>query len=193
MTRSLLLASTSPHRRTLLARLGIPFASVAPGCDEDSFHGRGLPPRQLAASLAEAKARSVAAAHPEALVIGSDQVCALDLEVHGKPGGRDAAIVQLRRLRGRAHHLHTAVCVLDRGETHAFVDDSRLTMRALTDDEIARYVDADRPFDCAGAYKLESLGIALFATIDSGDHTAIVGLPMLRLCDVLRSCGVPLP
>lgn len=193
MPPPLVLASTSPHRRALLARLGHPFAAVAPTCDEASYLGRGLSPQLLAATLAEAKARSVASAHPDSVVIGSDQVCALGVEVFGKPGGRDAAVAQLRRLRGRTHHLLTAVCVVDGGRTHAFVDDSRLGMRALDDAEIERYVDLDKPFDCAGAYKLERAGIALFDNIASADHTAIVGLPMLRLCAVLRQCGLALP
>lgn len=193
MTTSLVLASTSQHRRLLLARLHVPFATVRPTCDEASQHDLGLVPEDLAATLARIKAHSVADAHRDAIVIGSDQVCALGSEVLGKPGTRPGALAQLARLSGLTHELLTAVCVVHQGQEHAFVDVSRLTMRVLTDAEIARYVDLDAPFDCAGSYKLEGAGIALFTAIASQDHTAIVGLPLLRLCRVLRACGLPVP
>lgn len=193
MTPQLVLASTSPHRRKLLERLGLPFTAIAPGCDESAHHDRGLAPAALARELARVKARAVAANHQDAVVIGADQVCALGDEVFGKPGSHAAAAAQLARLRGSTHALFTAVCVVHAGREHAFLDESRLTMRALDDKEIERYLARDRPLDCAGAYKLEQAGITLFSAIESADHTAIVGLPLLQLSAVLRQCGFTLP
>lgn len=193
MAAPLILASTSPYRRQLLARLSLDFVVERPTCDEAAFKLAASSPSQLATTLAAHKARSIAQRRSDAIVIGSDQVCALGDDVFDKPGDRAGAIAQLQRLRGRAHAIITAVCVCHGSRESAFVDVSELTMRALTDAEIERYVDADRPFDCAGAYKLESAGIALFARVVSSDHTAITGLPLLQLCRVLRDFGVDLP
>jgi septum formation protein len=190
---TIILASTSPHRRALLERLGVAFSTAAPGVDEAACKSQGLSPRALAESLAAAKARAVARRHPGAIVIGSDQVCALADEVFGKPGDRPGAIAQLRRLRQRTHALITAVCVHCSGREHAFTNVSHLRMHALSDAELERYVDVDQPFDCAGAYKIERAGIALFDAIESADHTAITGLPLLQLCAALRQLGIALP
>jgi septum formation protein len=193
--RELLLASTSRYRRALLGRLGLPFRCVAPGVDEAAAVAAAgaAGPEAIAGQLARAKAAAVAAREPMALVIGSDQVCALGDEVFGKPGTREGACAQLARLGGREHRLLTAVAVLGPGVDVGFVDLTRLRMRALGAAEIERYVDADEPFDCAGSYKLEGLGIALFDRVESADWTAVEGLPLLRLAGVLRELGWTVP
>jgi len=188
----LVLASTSPYRRELLSRLGLPFHCEAPGVDEERFPHRGSP-EVRASALALAKARAVAARLPGAVVVGSDQVCALDDEVLGKPGTVEAACVQLRRLQGRSHWLATAVAVVHGTRERTVLDVTRLHMRALEDDAIRRYVEADRPLDCAGSYRIEALGISLFDGIEGSDQTAIVGLPLLATCAMLREFGYRLP
>jgi septum formation protein len=188
---SLVLASTSPYRRRLLARLGHPFDVAAPGVDEDRAAPDG-DPCAVARALARAKAEAVAMrAGPGIVVIGSDQVCALGDERLGKPGSEQGARAQLRRLAGRTHELLTAVAVVHHGGLEEFVDRTRLTMRELTDAEIAAYVAVDHPVDCAGSYKLEASGIGLFERIESADWTAVEGLPLLELASVLRRLGVP--
>lgn len=188
-----ILASTSPYRRELLDRLGIAYAAQAPACDEEALKDPSLAPQALAERLAEAKALSLAAAHPDAAIIGSDQVCALDTRILGKPGTAERAREQLAAMSGRPHRLITAVAVAHRGQVHRHTAIATLRMRALTADEIARYVERDRPLDCAGSYKLERAGIALFDAIDCDDHTAITGLPLLAVCAMLRRCGVTVP
>lgn len=189
----LILASTSTYRRDLLARLAIPFTAVAPGVDEAAVQRAGLAPRGLAEALARAKARAVAAAHPGAVVIGSDQLAAVDGEILGKPGAPEAAEAQLLRLQGRAHELITAVAVCHPGGLLEHTDVTRLVMRPLSREEIRRYVDADRPLDCAGSYKLEAHGITLFSAIESRDHSAVTGLPLIAVTTLLRELGFALP
>lgn len=194
MPPPLILASTSRYRRELLGRLGLPFACIAPEVDEDEVKNEaGLSPRQIAERLAERKAAAVAARHPEAVVIGSDQLGHLDGALLGKPGSAEAAAGQLATLAGRTHELVTAVCVLAAGARHAHTDIARLTMRLLSRAAIARYVAADEPADCAGGYKLERRGIALFSAIDCADHTAITGLPLLWTANCLAGLGYDLP
>lgn len=190
----LILASTSRYRRELLARLGTPFACEAPGVDEDAVKAdAGLSPRQVAETLAERKARAVAARHPGAVVIGSDQLAHLDGAVLGKPGDEARACAQLARLAGRTHELVTAVCLVHPGGVEHHTDLARLSMRPLDAAAIARYVAADRPLDCAGAYKLECRGIALFAAIACADHTAITGLPLMWTAGALTRLGYAVP
>lgn len=189
----LVLASTSPYRRALLERLGVPFRAIAPAVDEDEFKARGLSPLALAETLARAKAESVGLGLPESIVIGSDQVAAIDGRALGKPGSVEAAEAQLEALAGRTHELVTAVAVRNRGSTISHTDITTLVMRPLSVEEISRYVTADRPLDCAGSYKLESRGITLFEKIVSDDHTAIVGLPLIALTTILRSLGMEIP
>ncbi|MBL8826146.1 MAG: septum formation protein Maf [Planctomycetaceae bacterium] len=189
----IILASTSRYRRQLVKRLGVPFDCVAPLVDEELLKDPRLAPLELARHLARAKARSVAELHPDAIVIGSDQLAVIDEQVLGKPGSRARAIEQLTQLAGRAHRLITAMSVWHRGVEHDHVDVTTLTMRDLTPVELARYVDADEPFDCAGSYKLEARGIALFASIETADHTAITGLPLIALVSMLRDFGVSVP
>lgn len=192
---NLILASTSTYRRMLMERLGLPFRVVAPTVDEALYKARGMAPRSLAETLALDKAESVARLDPDALVIGSDQVVEIDGRILDKPGTVEAAVAQLRSLSGRQHRLITSVAVacMARNLIAQHTDVTTLWMRSLNDDAIGRYVDADRPLDCAGSYKLESRGITLFERIDSADQSAIVGLPLIELTTILRSFGVELP
>ncbi len=188
---ALILASTSRYRADLLSRLRVPFSCEAPAVDETPLPAE--PPRQLATRLARAKAAAVAAAHPGAWVIGSDQVAELDGAPLGKPGTGEAARAQLAAMSGRQVLFHTAVCVSD-GERHLqAVDLTRVDFRTLHADEIERYVDAELPLDCAGSFKCEGLGITLFEAIHSQDPTALVGLPLIGLSRLLREAGLALP
>ena len=187
----LILASTSRYRRELLQRLRLPFECASPQVDEAPLPGE--PPSQLAVRLARAKAAAVAARHPEAWVIGSDQVADLDGRLLGKPGGRQAAIAQLAAMSGRELHFHTAVCLRRGGHEQVATDLTRVRLRLLSTTEIERYVDAEQPFDCAGSFKCEGLGIVLFEAIESRDPTALVGLPLIALAGLLRQAGYPLP
>jgi septum formation protein len=189
-TVNLVLASTSSYRRALLERLGIAFRAIDPGVDEAAYKTRGLPPRELAEALARAKAEAV---DVDGIVIGSDQVATIDGAILGKPGTVASGIAQLELLNGREHHLITALAVRHRGGTIVHTDVTTLAMRCLSAEAIARYVEADRPLDCAGSYKIEARGIALFERIDTADATAIVGLPLIALTTILRSLGLEVP
>lgn len=192
-TPSLVLASTSRYRGELLARLGVPFLAAAPDCDEDAYKATGLSPRELAETLALAKAESLRAAYPEAAILGGDQVAAIDDAILGKPGSSAAACAQLARLAGRTHTLITATALIAPGRVLRHTDITRLTMRALSAAQIERYIAADQPLDCAGSYKLERLGIALFSRIESADHTAVIGLPLLAITAMLDEIGIVIP
>jgi len=190
----LVLASTSPYRRALLERLAVPFEQVDPGVDERAVVGtQEWSPRETALALAQAKARAVAWAHPDRLILGSDQVCACDGRILGKPGDRAGAIAQLAGLQGRTHQLFTAVCWIAEGVETTWVDLTTLTMLPLDPAAIERYVDRDEPWDCAGSYKLERGGIGLFERVESADHTAVIGLPLLQVARELRSRGHAVP
>jgi septum formation protein len=189
----LVLASTSRYRRELLARLGIQFSARAPACDEDALKDPALPPEALAILLARAKAESLRDAEPGAAVLGADQVAAIGAEVLGKPGSVEQAEAQLARLAGRTHVLVTAVALIHDGRLLEHADVTRLSMRPLSRAQIERYVAADAPLDCAGSYRIEARGITLFERIESADHTAIVGLPLIALTSMLASIGYPVP
>lgn len=189
----LILASTSPYRKAQLDRLKIPFEAIAPKVDEDAFKEKEHRPRELALTLAIEKAEAVARAHPEAVVIGGDQLVSFEGEILGKPGTPEKAARQLLRLRGRRHDLITAIAICHRGNRQTHVDETRLWMRAFDRETAERYVRSDEPSDCAGAYKIESLGIALFDRIESEDHTAITGLPLLAITRMLNASGIPVP
>ncbi|MFT4269331.1 MAG: Maf family nucleotide pyrophosphatase [Xenophilus sp.] len=192
MQRPVILGSTSRYRRALLERLHLPFEAQAPDVDEAALPGET--PAALAARLALAKAQAVAARFPEAVVIGSDQVADLDGEALGKPGDHARATAQLRRMRGRMLVFQTAVAVVCRATGFAQQDLApvRVTFRALSDDAIERYLRIEQPYDCAGSAKSEGLGIALLEAIDSDDPTALIGLPLIRTCRMLRAAGVDL-
>jgi septum formation protein len=189
----LVLASTSQYRRALLERLCVPFECAAPQVDEASMQGEAPP--ALAARLARQKAAAAAAAHPGAVVIGSDQVAVRGAEALGKPGTVERCIQQLAQSSGREVEFLTAVFVLDSaaGRSEAHVDRTIVRFRSLTPDEIERYVSADSPLDCAGGFKAESLGIALFDRIESTDPTGLTGLPLIWLCGALRRAGIQVP
>jgi septum formation protein len=183
----LILASTSRYRRELLARLRLPFDVVSPEVDETPRPGES--PAALAARLAQAKAAAVAALHPHAVVIGSDQVAELDGQPIGKPGTHERAVQQLRSMRGRSVVFHTAVAVQRAATGYAGAALAPVTVRfrSLSDAEIEHYLRAEQPYDCAGSAKCETLGIALLEAIESDDPTALVGLPLIRTCKLLRA------
>ncbi|MCI1190515.1 Maf family nucleotide pyrophosphatase [Calidifontimicrobium sp. SYSU G02091] len=187
---ALILASTSRYRRELLARLRIAFDVVAPAVDETPLPGEA--PAALAQRLALAKAHAVAAQHPQAVVIGSDQVAELDGQAIGKPGSHARAVEQLRAMSGRRVVFHTAVAVVCAAHGFADVKLAPVTVhfRTLDDAQIERYLRLEQPYDCAGSAKSESLGIALLEAIDSDDPTALVGLPLMRTCALLRAAGL---
>lgn len=197
MPPALVLASTSRYRRALLERLGVPFQAVSPACDEEALKDPALAPQALAEFLAEAKAGSIAERQPDAVVIGSDQLAAIEQggtwSILGKPGTTQRAVDQLAMLSGRSHVLITALVVARGGERWRHTDLTTLTMRPLARAALERYVAADQPLDCAGAYKLECRGIALFEAISSSDSSAITGLPLLALTRILTGLGYAIP
>ena len=185
----LVLASSSKYRRDLLARLGLPFEVAVPDIDESAAPEET--PDQLVTRLAEAKARAILDAAPDAIVIGSDQVAVSDGAMLGKPGQRQRAIAQLQDLSGRRVQFLTSVCVIGpEVEPLVEVEVSTVCFRRLTLGEITTYVDRERPFDCAGSFKSEGLGIALFESLEVEDPNALIGLPLLRLCRMLRAVGL---
>ncbi len=190
MSRPLVLASTSPFRRELLARLGLPFETDSPAVDETRRTDE--PPQVMVLRLAEAKARAVAPRHPGALIVGSDQVACIGDEVLGKPGDRERAIAQLERASGRSVLFQTGLCLLDAasGRAQTLVEPFRVHFRPLSRAQIEGYLDRERPFDCAGSFKSEGLGIALFQRLDGEDPTALIGLPLIRLVALLECDGV---
>jgi len=192
-TRTLILGSTSRYRRELLERLRLPFDVHKPDVDETPRSGEA--PRALAQRLALAKARAVAERFPQAVVIGSDQVADLAGAPIGKPGTHERAVEQLRAMRGREIVFQTAVAVVCAasgfaGEALAPV---RVRFRDLDDAEIERYLRAETPYDCAGSAKSEGLGISLLDAIESDDPTALIGLPLIRTCALLRQAGLQIP
>ncbi len=189
----LILGSTSRYRRELLTRLNLPFDCVAPQVDETPLPDEA--PRALAERLALAKARDVAARHPQALVIGSDQVADLHGEPLGKPGTHERAVEQLRRMRGQAVVFQTALAVVCHASGFAQADLAAVEVRFrdLSDEEIERYLRAEQPYDCAGSAKSEGLGITLLDAIHSDDPTALIGLPLIRTARLLRAAGLTLP
>lgn len=193
LQRPLVLGSTSRYRRELLQRLNLPFDVAAPDVDETPEPGET--PHALALRLALAKAQAVAQQHPLAIVIGSDQVADLDAEPLGKPGNHERAVQQLRRMRGHTVVFQTAVAVVCLATGFEEVDLAavKVKFRELSDAEIERYLRAEQPYDCAGSAKSEGLGITLLDAIDSDDPTALVGLPLIRTCRMLRAAGLVFP
>jgi septum formation protein len=178
--RPLILASTSPYRRALLERLGVPFEVVRPAASED----------HLASGV---KARAVAAQYPDAVVIGSDQVASLGSRVLDKPGDVANCRAQLSLLSAQTARFHTGCAVVSNGERLVHLDTTSVTFRQLRAEEIERYIEREKPFDCAGGFKVEALGITLFDSIESRDPTALIGLPLIWLASALRSVGYSLP
>lgn len=189
----LVLGSTSAYRRQLLERLGIPFTVAASHVDEEPLPGESAV--DLVNRLARAKAEAVASRHPKSLVIGSDQLAVCGRDILGKPGSGERAIAQLKSLSGQRVTFHTAVHVIhsDSASNEGHVDLTTVHFRQLSDDEIKRYVARDKPYDCAGGFKVEALGVALFNRVESQDPTALVGLPLIWLAAALRRNGFELP
>jgi septum formation protein len=190
--RALVLGSTSRYRQELLQRLRIPFSVAAPHVDETPLTSEA--PATLAMRLALAKARAVARNFPQAVVIGSDQVADLDGLPLGKPGTHERAVVQLRQMRGRTVIFQTAVAVvcLASGFEQAALAAVKVRFRQLSDEAIENYLQAEQPYDCAGSAKSEGLGIALLEAIDSDDPTALIGLPLIRTCQLIEAAGIRL-
>ena len=192
MPRRLILASTSPYRQELLRRLDYPFDVVAPKTDETPIPGES--PVETALRLSELKAKAVAIDFPDALIIGSDQVAHLGEEIFGKPGNHERAVLQLARLSGSTVDFVSGLCVYDsandRAETRGVV--TRVSFRTLSAQTIENYLRKETPYNCAGSAKSESLGIALIASMECDDPTALVGLPLIALCDLLQLHGLSL-
>jgi septum formation protein len=187
----LVLASTSKYRAELLAKLGWNFATENPEVDEGPMKLMDLEAGDIALRLSRLKSEAVFARNPTSCVIGSDQVCAIGKTIYGKSLSKDGAIRQLQELNGKTHELLTAVTVTwPQGQT-SFLNVTRLHMRELSIEEITRYVETDLPLECAGSYKLEERGIKLFERIEMDDHTAIIGLPLIELSNVLLNLGYP--
>lgn len=190
MNRTLILASTSPYRRELLGRLGLPFITANPQTDESPLPGES--PEALALRLSEKKARAVAADYPDALIIGSDQVAVANGHIYGKPGTHEAAVRQLQELSGQTVNFFTGLCLLDSESGEAVVRGipTLVTFRTLKTPEIENYLQREPAYNCAGSAKSEGLGIALLQSMRGDDPNALVGLPLIALCDMLRQHGI---
>lgn len=191
--KQLILASTSKYRQSLLQKINIPFEAIAPEVDEEQFKKLNLTPLELATRLAKEKSQAVARKFPQAVVIGSDQVACVDEMILDKPGHHENALIQLKMMNNREHKLYTAVCLCYENKTVEFIDTTTLLMKNCTDNQLDRYLKTDKPYDCAGSYKIESLGITLFERIDCQDFNAITGLPLIQLCHYLTKMGYELP
>lgn len=188
--RRLILASTSPFRRELLARLGLPFAVRAPDVDETCLPGEDAP--TLVTRLAERKARRIAEEEPTALIIGSDQAAVLNGEIIGKPGDHHRAVEQLQQASGRRVTFYTGLCLLEgvSGPCQVAVEPFQVAFRTLTAEMIEHYLQREQPYHCAGSFKSEGLGIALFERLEGDDPTSLIGLPLIRLVRMLEAAGV---
>lgn len=188
--QEIILASTSPYRRELLGRLGLPFSVANPQTDETPLPGES--PEALSLRLAEAKARAVAEQHPGALIIGSDQVATVNGKIYGKPGDHERAVRQLRELSGKTVNFFTGLCLYNAQTGQADVRGipTLVTFRQLSDSEIENYLHREPAYNCAGSAKSEGLGIALLERMQGDDPNALVGLPLIALCDMLRRQGV---
>jgi septum formation protein len=193
MVRLVVLASSSPFRRELLARLRIPFETAAPDTDESALPNEA--PAATARRLAEIKARAMLGRYPDALIIGSDQVAAHGAQRFGKPGSRENARAQLRLMRGKEVVFHTGLCLLDSASqrTQVCCVDTLVGFRQFADSEIESYLNQEDALNCAGSAKSEGLGISLLSYLRGDDPNALIGLPLIALCDMLRAEGVSLP
>ncbi len=186
----LILGSSSPFRRSLLERLGVGFSTAVPDVDESP--GADEAPRDLVLRLAREKALAVAREHPRALIIGSDQVACIEGKILGKPGNRQAAVRQLTRAAGNWVDFYTGLCLLNSESHRAQVvcEPFQVRFRSLSRAQIERYLDRERPFNCAGSFRSEGLGIALFERMRGDDPNALIGLPLIRLISMLENEGV---
>lgn len=186
----LVLASSSPYRRALLARLGLPFEHASPDIDETPQPGEDV--QSLVCRLALGKAAALAPVWPDALIIGADQACLLGEQILGKPGTRENAHQQLRACSGQSVDFYTALVLYDSqtGSWQQSLDHFSVQFRELQDAEITYYLQREEPFDCAGSFKVEGLGISLFSSMRGKDHNSLIGLPLLSLCELLRQAGL---
>jgi MAF protein len=186
----LVLASTSPFRRSLLEKLGQPFATLSPNVNETRRPAEG--PQQLVRRLAEAKSRAAARSYPRALIVGSDQVACIDGEILGKPGSREHAIEQLTRASGKEVVFHTGLCLLNSATNRVRIscEPFHVHFRTLDPSQIRAYVNREQPYNCAGSFKSEGLGIALFRKLEGDDPNTLIGLPMIRLVEMLAHEGL---
>lgn len=186
----LVLASTSPYRRELLERLGLPFETTSPSIDETAAPDED--PEQLVRRLAESKARAVAFDFPDALIIGSDQVAVLEEQILGKPGSHEKAVDQLTRASGRTVQFLTGLCLLNTrtGQCQVTVEEFSVLFRTLTEQQIENYLQREKPYDCSGSFKSEGLGVALFEKMTGDDPNTLIGLPMIALTGLLAAEGV---
>lgn len=187
--QKLILASTSVYRRELLERLGLVFDCFAPEVDEEQIQNSGLPPLEISRQLSIEKASALKTSHPNALIIGGDQVLEFKGSCFGKPLNFENACQQLKKLQGQTHFLHTSYALCLNEDIFVQTVTAKMQMRRLDDKQIMRYLHKDEPYFCCGSYKLESYGIALFENVDCEDHTAIVGLPLIKLANELQRRG----
>ena len=189
----LILASTSPFRREILQKLGLPFGAAAPLTDETMLDGES--PEALVSRLAESKARAVADDWPDALIIGSDQVACVDGEILGKPGNRQNAVKQLLQAAGKTVTFYTGLCLLNSGnqQVQTSCELFKVHLRQLNELQIGRYLDHEQPFNCAGSFKSEGMGITLFSKLEGDDPNTLIGLPLIKLVEMLGNEGVELP
>lgn len=190
MLRTLVLASTSPYRQELLTRLGLPFETASPEIDESRHEGED--PEEFVQRLSLAKAKAVAGKYPDALIIGSDQVATLDDTILGKPGTHERAMKQLKAASGRSVTFLTGLSLYDSatGRSHTVCEPFRVKFRHLTEEEIDDYLRREEPYDCAGSFKSEGLGIALFSLTDGEDPNSLIGLPLIQLVSMLLENGI---
>lgn len=189
----IILASQSPYRKELLQRLGVPFETSPSEFDEDKLKKNITDPLKLTQELARAKAKVVQEKFPDAIIVGSDQVCHLKGEILGKSGSIDKSFQQLSKLSGKMHELITSYAILHNDKEVIKTNTTRLYMRNLTNVQVKKYLRKDNPIDCAGSYKLELNGISLFKKIETDDHTAIIGLPLIELANDLINFGICIP
>ncbi|MEW6764775.1 MAG: Maf family protein [Pseudomonadota bacterium] len=187
---TLILASTSRYRRALLERLGLPFETIKPGVDETRFPDE--PPQAMVCRLAREKAQAVARERPDAWVIGSDQCAVLGKAVLGKPGTHERAVEQLSAASDQSVVFHTGLCLINLSKDFEQCVEVPFTVhfRALTPREIQHYLEREQPYDCAGSFKSEGLGVTLFSAMEGGDPSALIGLPLIALCGMLRDAGI---
>lgn len=188
--RRIVLASSSPFRKALLERFGLPFETASPAIEERPRQGES--PADMVLRLAEAKARAVADGFPDALIIASDQCAVVGETAVGKPGNFERAFEQLKRVAGKPVVFHTGLCLLDAVQNRYEVDDVvfKVYFRPLSDKQIRRYLERETPYDCAGSFKAEGLGIALFERMEGDDPNALIGLPLIRLVSMLQEAGI---
>lgn len=188
---TLILASSSPYRRQLLERLGLPFTTIAPNLDESPLPGET--PKNLTLRLAKAKAKAIATLHPNAWIIGSDQSADLNGQVIGKPGTHEAALSQLKQMQGQVVVFHTALCLTGKDFCKTVNIPTTVQFRKLSEQVLDQYLRIEKPYDCAGSAKSEGMGIILLEKIDSQDPTALIGLPLIALTSLFQEAGISVP